>query len=259
MIHIIDDMIIYIILCVKSHHSKCWGIRGSFITGRNMSITPGKITGTTKTQATYLAIRNAIEQGEYPAGMQLRLSALVEQFGISPTPIREALRMLQSEGLVTNSPHRGMRVTTFTQEAVEEFYQLRELLEPYGAQLAALKSTEADLDKLRKINTAIAESSMHQREAEAAALNLQWHETLVSAAHSKLLTEFCGRIYNILPLTNLWLGSCAHLSIKEHDAVLEAIEAKEPEEARKAMAAHLARGHKQALNRVAESCEDGDC
>lgn len=207
--------------------------------------------GTTKTQAAYTSIRRDIEFGVHPPGSRLRVSALQTTLGISPTPIREALRMLQSDGLVTNHPHQGMTVTSHEPEQIEEVYALRELLEPLAAEFAARNRTEADVALLTELHEGVEAAVAEGNDSLAAELNAQWHAAVITAAHSRLIEDFNSRLRVVLPLTGLWLGTRAALSIREHRKVVAAIAAGEPEAASAAMRHHVDRGHRQATKRFA--------
>src|SRR5437868_5405795 len=91
----------------------------------------------TTTTGTASSLRQAILRGEILPGEWLRQEDLAARFGISPTPVREAMRQLQSEGLVEHIPRRGVKVVAYTLNSAREYYDLRELLEPYTLRLAA--------------------------------------------------------------------------------------------------------------------------
>lgn len=98
------------------------------------------------------AIRTSIIKGDLRPGERVSEPALAEHFGISRTPIREALRQLGSEGFLTVIPRRGARVSVITEKDVREFYDLRALLEGYAARLATPLISQSDLDKMLVYN-----------------------------------------------------------------------------------------------------------
>jgi DNA-binding GntR family transcriptional regulator len=98
--------------------------------------------------AAYDSIREGILSGQYARGERLREEELAGRAGVSRTPVREALRRLDAEGLVEFVPNRGARVTAWSQQALEDLYDARALLEGYGARLAATRITAAELDEL---------------------------------------------------------------------------------------------------------------
>src|SRR5438876_12426443 len=112
----------------------------------------------TKTEAAYLALREGIEGGSLQPGARLRIDALKEELGMSATPVREALRMLQADGLVTHEPHRGMGVAQFSIEDTREVYRLRALLEPLATELAVGRADERARAEIRAVHARLVES-----------------------------------------------------------------------------------------------------
>lgn len=208
-----------------------------------------RAVGLTKTQAAYASIRHDIEVGEFLPATRLRINALQTRLGISPTPVREALRMLQADGFVTNHPHQGMTVTSHDPEDVEEVYQLREILEPLAAQLAARNRTEDVAKRLTELHEATTQAVHDGHDTLAAELNSELHSAIAEASGSYLLADFCARLRIILPMTGLWLTSRANLSILEHETIVTAIAKGDAAAAAAAMRYHIDRGHHQAVKR----------
>jgi len=206
----------------------------------------------TKTQAAYVAIRQAIETGEFPPGGRLLVGALQERLGISPTPIREALRMLQSDGLVTSQPHLGMTVTSYAQADIEEVYRLREMLEPLAAGFAAEHRTPSALDRLHTIHEGLTAAVRDGRDADAAAFNGEWHFLIAEISGLRLVAEFTARLRAVLPITAMWQASTGELSVLEHAQINAAISESDSAKASSVMCAHVARGHRQAVRRFTE-------
>jgi DNA-binding GntR family transcriptional regulator len=98
------------------------------------------------------SLRESIIKGELYSGQKLTEPDLAEKLGISRTPIREAFRQLESEGFLTVIPRRGAVVSRITRKEIDDFYELKSLLEGYAARIAAEKITEKGIEKLRKIN-----------------------------------------------------------------------------------------------------------
>src|SRR3954464_7514575 len=95
-------------------------------------------------------IREAILDGELAAGERLKEDELARRLDVSRTPVREALRRLEAEGLVVVEPQRGATVRSYAPEELDDMYRLRAVLEGYAARRAAERISEADLDELRK-------------------------------------------------------------------------------------------------------------
>ena len=206
----------------------------------------------TKTQAAYVAIRQAIEKGEFPPGSRLLVSALQQRLGISPTPIREALRMLQSDGLVTSQAHLGMTVTSYAQADIEEVYRIREMLEPLAASFAAKNRTLESLERLEIVHDSLTKAVQDGRNAAAADLNGEWHFIIIEMSGLRLVAEFATRLRAVLPIKGMWQVSTGELSLREHAQIVSAIAESDSEQASAIMGAHVARGHRQAIRRFAE-------
>ncbi len=97
---------------------------------------------------TAVLLREMILAGALPAGAKLGEAELATRLEVSRTPVREALSRLAAEGLVELVPNRGARVARWTQEALEQIFELRLRLEPYAVSLAVPRLTDADLDDL---------------------------------------------------------------------------------------------------------------
>src|SRR5216683_4140621 len=105
-----------------------------------------------KTDMVAALIREQIITGELPAGEQLRQRDLAQRFQVSQTPVREAMRRLESEGLVIGDTHRGFTVVEPDDGPVEENFQIRAALESLGASLAARKIDAAGIERLEQLN-----------------------------------------------------------------------------------------------------------
>src|SRR5712691_10939864 len=105
-----------------------------------------------KTDMVAALIRELIITGELTTGEQLRQRDLAQRFGVSQTPVREALRRLESEGLVIGDNHRGFMVVEADEGSTEENFQIRAALESLGASLAAAKIDEAGVERLEELN-----------------------------------------------------------------------------------------------------------
>src|SRR6266852_9187131 len=100
----------------------------------------------TVASATTRALREKILSGEIGDGEQLRQDALAAEYGVSRIPLREALRQLEAEGLVSFYPHRGAVVSTLSLAEIEELFEIRALIEPDMLRRAIPKLSEEDLD-----------------------------------------------------------------------------------------------------------------
>ena len=179
-----------------------------------------------QTKAVYAAewIRQAIRLGQLAPGERIDMDALTTQLGMSPTPIREALRSLEAEGLVANEPHRGMRVADFSSDTAAELYVLRANLEGLATRLAVPRLTAADVAELRELEARRREAMTRGDIGVSSDLNHQWHMGLYRPAmETPYLTEFIGRLWNAFPWTTSWkIPGRSQRSLEQHEAIMTA-------------------------------------
>lgn len=139
----------------------------------------------------YAQIKAQLLAGAYDAGARLPEDTIASELGLSRTPVRDALRRLQAEGLVTITPNSGARVAQWTADALEEISRMRAMLEGYAAELAARKVTEAALGRLGRLCDDMATEIAREPAVDLARLsriNLDFHrEIAVAADNSRLL------------------------------------------------------------------------
>lgn len=189
-----------------------------------------------KTDMVVALIRELIITGELAAGKQLRQRDLAARFHVSQTPVREAMRRLESEGLVIGDAHRGFTVVEADSGSTEENFQIRAALESLGAALAAPKIDEAGITKLTELNErmrALAEDDPTYPE-----LNREFHFTLYEYAHSPLLLSLMRLLWQALHGGPRVARSHAE-SISQHELIIDALRQGDAEAARKATYEHI--------------------
>jgi DNA-binding GntR family transcriptional regulator len=204
----------------------------------------------TKVSAAYGAIRRAIEEGSLAPGQHLRMTQLESGLEMSPTPIREALRLLQADGLVEHQPHRGMIVAEYTAERAEEIYRIRVALEPMATALTAERATDDELAHLAALHEQLVEAVGSESGATAVALNAEWHRAIYAACGSRYLQEFITRLWTALPVRAVWVSTRGRSSIDEHGDVMDALLARDGKLAAELMARHLTRGSLMTADRL---------
>jgi DNA-binding GntR family transcriptional regulator len=141
-------------------------------------------------------IRELIQSGELAPGSVLRQRDLAKRFGVSPTPVREALRKLESEGFITSELHRGAVVVRSENSRLFENFLIRANLESLAAGLAAQKVTPDDLDDLMKIFEEL--KQLDQDDKRRAALNRRFHFRIYEAARSPTLLALLNFLWGAL-------------------------------------------------------------
>ena len=145
----------------------------------------------TASHRAYEEIRRRIFAGVYPAGVRLREDELSAAIGVSRTPVREALRRLDAEGLVVNVPNRGAHVASWTEEELNDIFEIRSLLESYAARRAATRLTTEELDRLQALTQEM-DSCLDALPSDEhydliTRLNYEFHQRIMDAAASPLL------------------------------------------------------------------------
>lgn len=202
------------------------------------------------------AIQTQVLSGEVPIGTRLRQEALAEEFGVSRTPVREALRQLQSTGLVELLPNRGAVVRGPSARDIREAYEVRAELEGLAAELAAERISDRDLVRLREAQALFrkAVETLIERRARTPApwkdesvwvrANDLFHQTILDAAGNARLHATIAELHRSFPRDLTWaaLSESSPLleeNLEQHDAVLRAIEQRDAAEARRRMVEHV--------------------
>jgi DNA-binding GntR family transcriptional regulator len=191
--------------------------------------------------AVHRTLREAIMSGRLRPGDHLAEEYLARQFGVSRTPVREAILRLETEQLAERVPRRGLVVRGIPEREVLEVYTVRTSLDALAARLAATQSLPADRAHLRWVNQRLAEAAGRGDDSAMAELNIQFHEAICEAAHNGMLLRFMRQIHDWVHRfgeTTFSFPGRAQTAVAEHERVLEAIE-----EGDAAAAEQLARDH----------------
>ena len=160
---------------------------------------------------------------------------------MSPTPVREAMRLLEAEGLIVDEPHRGMSVSRPAVGSLGDLYDLRATLEGYATRLATERLGGDDLDAIEAAAAAHREARLSGDYPRAAECNFEFHNLIYQAANnSPYLLEFIARLWNVFPWNANWtLEMRADHAVNEHGAVLEALRARDARKAEQLMRRHI--------------------
>lgn len=197
----------------------------------------------TKTELALELLRERIRSGELVPGQRLALEELTQSLGMSATPIREALRLLQADHLVDYRPHHGVVVKELAPEATVEIYRIRSVLEPLAAELAVEALAGERLAQLERLHEALRTAVSAGRGKRIAEVNADWHWTLYESAHSTYLNDFIRRLWGGFPWRTMWaLPGRAEQSLREHEAMMEAIRSGDGAKAASRLRDHIVSG-----------------
>ncbi|WP_433869357.1 GntR family transcriptional regulator [Saccharopolyspora sp. CA-218241] len=203
----------------------------------------------------YDRLRADIVAGAFDAGAALVELSLAERYGTSRTPVREALRRLEQDGLVERGD-RGMRVRTRSPEEILEIYEVRISLEATAAAAAAQRHGELDLIRIRRAQAAMEATDTGDPGAMADA-NRAVHEQIWAAGRNGTIVDLLTRLNNHLtryPATTLAQPGRWTEAIAEHQGIIEAIEARDAERAHDLARDHMTRARDLRLRIY----QDGD-
>lgn len=186
-----------------------------------------------------------ILQHRLEPGEMVQLKDLAEAYGMSRTPVREALTQLQQSGLVVSVPYKGYRIRPLEKDDIEDVIFVRGLLEPVAAERAATCITEQQLDEL----AAIRPPATDRLDLDFDRYSERFHLLIGAASGSRRLGEMVSAIYrDVRRLQSAGLSrSVPSVIVSEHEEILQALRDRDPERARQAMSRHVLLVHANAL------------
>jgi DNA-binding GntR family transcriptional regulator len=190
-------------------------------------------------------LRTRIFAHELAPGAWIDEQAITLEYGISRTPLREALKVLASEGLVTLKPRRGCYVTELSEQDLDEIFPVMALLEGCCAQEAVARATEADVERLTKIHAELERHAANNDADRFFEANQQFHDTLQELAGNRWLRQLIEETRKFIKLTrrdSLNLTGRLRQSLAEHREILVAVQHRLPENAGKLMHDHILSG-----------------
>jgi DNA-binding GntR family transcriptional regulator len=202
-------------------------------------------SSTTKADEIALVLEDAILSGELAPGLVLRQEQLSDEFGVSRTPIREALRQLAAMGLVSFAGKRGVQVRPLSREELSETFIVRAALEGFAAELARNRLTKTDLRRLERAEKRFAQLTRALRTAKAngpqlRALASEWvhaneelHDVYLDAAGVAKLSEAARNARRVFHGQAVWslspeLNELYALNVEQHRSIVEAFTTRSP-------------------------------
>jgi DNA-binding GntR family transcriptional regulator len=199
-------------------------------------------------------VESAILDGTYPPGSRLIQDELCERFGVSRTPIREALRKLQARSLVRVIPNKGATVSVPTRREVMEAYDVRSELEGYACELASQRVTEEMLRQLDQVQARIVllVGKLERNRGDNAELgwlelnaaNGEFHHIIHNSAANERLLQIITDLAGVFPKEFFWRGirspeEMSTLNLTEHDIIRSVLASGDADLARRSMREHI--------------------
>ena len=201
------------------------------------------------TAKVYKKIRKEILRGTYKPGESLTELALTKSMEVSRTPVREALRQLEMEGLVELRPNRGAVVIGINGQDIEDIYAVRKALEIMAVEWAVSRISDEQIQALQEQSELMEFYTTKKDSDKVLELNSAYHDIIYDAAGSRFMAQILRSYKEYIEQTRkVILYEQAYLEeiLKEHKAVLAAIKARDVDGAKKAMAEHLEMSQRRA-------------
>jgi len=183
-----------------------------------------------------------IRKGALNKGDRIVEKDLCASLGISRTPLREALRCLTSEGLITILPHRGAYVAEPSMDEIREMFEVMTLLEGNCAAMAAKKISESDLQKLEKLHEKLEQHYEANQPEKYLDVNQKFHSMLQEMAGNKVLNDVVNGLRQKIVLyryRQLYQPDRFQASMREHHSLMDALRKRDPVAAEDRMRQHL--------------------
>lgn len=187
-------------------------------------------------------LRKAIIDGDLKPGQRLMEVQLAEKLGVSRTPVREAIRKLELEGIVTMVPRKGAYVSEMSLQDIVEVLEVRASLEGLAARMAAKYMSEEDLDRMRNKANAFEKAAQAMERDELIRYDKEMHEIIFESANNHILMNLVDGLSEKVQqfrVTYLTATQNAEDIIKEHRELIAAIVSRDEERARCAAEAHI--------------------
>ena len=216
---------------------------------------------TRASEQAYQRIRAHILSGAAKPSEQLTEDRLAQIAGVSRTPVREAVRRLEDELLLVRSESKRLFVADWSRDDIEEMFALRQMLECHAAERAARRLTRAQLADLEAVNRALRDAIAQPVPDVARFLeaNRAFHEAIVDAAQSPRLGQMLAKLVEapvVLRTARNYSPEDLHQSARDHDELIAAFAARDPDWARAVMGSHLRRAFHSFANTAGPEQEE---
>ncbi len=206
----------------------------------------------------YDAVKDSILRNAFVPGALLQIDRLAEEYGVSATPVREALVRLEADGLVALIPNKGAQVTEITEKDIREIWEMRRLLEPYAARSSAASIREEEITELeREILTLRDDPTNTELYIRT---DIKLHELLYFQCPNSYLRETLRRVHEVSYRIRYFAESrktmhdaVTHEVIREHLDILEILRTRDQDRIVVAVSSHLLNGERRAVSALSRS------
>jgi len=208
-----------------------------------LSLQPIQTADSLRNQA-YAMLKQAIADTDiysFPEEVQLDKRVLTEALGVSRTPVREAMTLLEQEGFLRTVPRKGIFIVRKTKADIVEMIQMWAALESMSARLATLHASDADIACLRRLFDDFRDSAPSEHLDEYSHANIAFHQEIVRLGGSKLIADSIRNIFihvRAIRKMTIFQSDRAARSIVDHMRIIEALERRETELAEKLVRQH---------------------
>lgn len=198
------------------------------------------------------AIRTSILKGQLKPGIKISEPTLATQFGISRTPVREALRQLDSEGFLQVIPRRGARVAPLSEKDIHEFYEIKAVLEGYAARLAVSRITDKEIDKMHHLNAEMEKANQAQDYRRVFRLHNEFHEVFLRSCGNEHLHQLIHMLVMKFQRFRIMLAVSGKSedSIAQHWDIIAALRERDAEKAARLVAENANLGKEVIIREI---------
>jgi len=189
-------------------------------------------------------LREAILSGTLKPGERLAQDELANHLEVSSTPVREALRQLEAEGLIEHVPHKGARVAELSADVIREVYMIRGVLEALATRLAVPNLGPNELRELEELHQQMADLLRGNALEQLGDVNRQFHMTLYKASGCRILYDLITNLWTRIPWSDGWtvVPGRGQEVLQEHDQIIAAVRKRDPDLAADMTREHCERG-----------------
>ncbi len=194
-------------------------------------------------------VRENILRGKYPAGARITESKICDEFGVSRTPVREAFKQLELEGLISNIPNRGAYVLGFSKQDIQDIYELRKATEIIAIKWSIERITKEEQDALQEAYDLMEFYTLKKDVEKMMQINSRFHEIIYKSTHSRFLEQTLKSYQFYLHKTRkaaLQAENFLNQVLSEHKMILDAIYTQDFSAGEKAVLEHISNAQERA-------------